>query len=197
MLVSSLLERVEQETQAHHAAADAPWLALLAHDVRREDYVHQLVVTYGFEAPLECAFAYTAKLATVVDLRERTRSRRLVEDLLELGYSASQLARLPQCLSIAPFEDVAEALGWLYVVERPTLQHTAVRRHLLQRLPEVRHGSSYLAAAGSLATARWQALGVALDRFATSSAIADRIVDAADRAFRRWLDWVTTSRRER
>ncbi len=197
LAMSPTLTGVDQRTRAHHGAADAPWSALLSADVRTTDYVHQLIITYGFEAPLECAFAYTPNLAHVVDLRDRARSGLLLEDLLELGYASSQLARLPQCFSIAPFEDVAEALGWLYVVERPTLQHSSVRRHLLQRFPDLRTRCRYLAAAGSVAAARWQAFGVALDRFATTDAIADRVALAANHAFRRWLDWVAMNERER
>ncbi len=197
LAMSSTLTGVDQRTQAHHGAADASWLALLSADVRRTDYIHQLIITYGFEAPLECAFAYTPRLAGVIELRDRARSGLLLQDLLGLGHASSQLARLPQCFSIAPFEDVAEALGWLYVVERPTLQHSLVRRNLLQRFPDLRTSCSYLAGAGSLAAARWQALGVALDRFATTDEIAARIALGANHAFRRWLDWVAMNEPDR
>ena len=42
----------------------------------------------------------------------------------------ARIARLPQCCDIEPFRDVSEALGWLYVIERSTLLHDNVRRHL-------------------------------------------------------------------
>ena len=193
---SATLARLNQDTRAHHAAADAPWLALLGTEVRRKDYIRHLVITYGFEAPLEGAFAYSIGLRAVVNLRERTRSGLLAQDLLALGSSPAELSALPQCFSIVPFADVAEALGWLYVVERATLHHVSVRRNLVQRIPDIRHATSYLSAAGSVAGARWQALGVALDELATTESITDRIVTAADHAFRRWRDWLELNQPE-
>ena len=190
MYEAATLARLNQDTRPHHAAADAPWLALLATDVRRKDYIRHLAITYGFEAPLEGAFAYTSGLRAVVNLRERTRCGLLAQDLLALGSSPAELSALPQCISITPFGDVAEALGWLYVVERATLHHDSVRRNLVQRIPDIRRATTYLSTAGSVAGARWQALGLALDKFAVTDAITNRIVIAADRAFRRWREWL-------
>ena len=191
-----MLSRLNAETREHHAHADAPWLALLAADVRRQDYIRQLVVTYGFEAPVESALSYTPGLASIVKLRDRARSGMLAQDLLGLGYTPLQVTELPQCFSIMSFEDVAEALGWMYVVERATLHHDPVRRNVRQRIPTARHATSYLAAAGSLAGTRWQALGIVLDKHAATAAIAARIVTAAEHAFRRLRDWIETNQTE-
>lgn len=192
---SSILAELNYETRAYHAAADLPWLALLAPNVRRDDYARQLVLTYGFEAPLEGAFAYTDGLRGLIRLRERSRCGLIAQDLLALGRTPAQLARLPQCEEISPFQHAAEAFGWMYVTERATLLHTSVRRNLLQRLPEARLSTSYLAAAGSVAGARWQQLGIVLDQFATTDELAARIALAANTAFRCWLQWMEAKQR--
>lgn len=191
-----MLSRLNAETGVHHARADAPWLALLAADVRRANYIRQLVLTYGFEAPIESALSYTPGLVNIIKLRERARSGLLAQDLLALGLSPVQLTELPQCFSIMSFDDVAEALGWLYVVERATLQHDLVGNNVVHRIPAARKATSYLAASGSSALTRWQALGRALDRNAPTPAIADRIATAADRAFRQLHTWIDTNETE-
>ncbi len=187
---SATLTRLNDETRSHHADADAPWLALMQADVGRQDYLRQLAVTYGFEAPLEGALAYTTGLSSVIGIRERVRAGLIAQDLLALGIVPSRLSELPQCCSITPFQDIADALGWMYVVERATLYHDPVRRNLVRRLPEARQASAYLCAAGSFAGTRWQSFGRALDTYVVDGEIARRVVSAADHAFRRWRDWL-------
>ena len=187
-----MLLRLNEVTEPHHERADAPWLALLAPDVRREAYIRQLVATYGFEAPIESALSYTKGLCAVVKLRERARSGLIAQDLLVLGLTPTEVTELRQCFSIASFEDIGEALGWLYVVERAALHHEKVRRNISQRIPSARKATSFLAAAGSIAGRRWQALGMVIDKYATTTLIADRIVTAADNAFRRLHLWNET-----
>ena len=44
---------------------------------------------------------------------------------------------MPRCSTVFPFRTPAEALGWIYVVERNTLLHAVVERHLRSRMPDV------------------------------------------------------------
>ena len=163
-------------------------------DVRRLDYIRQLTLTYGFEAPLEGAFAYTRGLPAVVSLR--ARAGLIAQDLLALGMTPAQLSDLPQCFSITPFTDLAEAMGWMYVVERATLVHDSVRRGLLQRVPGALHASAYLSASGSIAGTRWQSFGIALHKFVTDDKTAKQVASAADHAYRRWRDWLELNQPE-
>lgn len=183
--------RLNMETRAEHPEADSPWLELMSIDTSRRQYIDQLVVTYGFEAPVEAAFTLTSQLADVVKLRDRARARYIIEDLLALGITPAKLARLPQCHHIEPFGDPAEALGWMYVLERATLLHDAVRSHIALRLPTV-SGWSYLSAYQGVASARWQELGTALDAYATTPGRSDQIIASARAAFSRLREWTGT-----
>ncbi len=187
---STILTRLSRETHALHADADAPWLALPAADVRRSDYIHQLAITFGFEAPLDGASAYTHGFASVVGARCTAHAGLIAADLVALGMSTDELSALPTCFSTVPFEELAEALGWMYVVERSRLLHDSVRRNVLRYIPTARNATSYLAAGGSIAGARWQAFGASLDRYARTDALAELVLRGAQHAFRRWIDWV-------
>lgn len=180
--------RLNLETRAFHDAADEGWLRLLTSNVTRSDYLQRLVTTYGFEAPLEAAFAYTPNLRLFVDLRQRSRAGLLAQDLLALGMRAHELASLPQCL-IAPFSGPIEALGWLYVSERATLLHERVRRHLVTRLPDAHDACAYLRAYDGVANARWNELGHALDHAVRTEAHTSVLIAAATTAFRLMADW--------
>jgi heme oxygenase len=186
--------RLNLETRGHHPSADAAWHRLVApgRPTTREDYRALLERAYGFDSPLESALAYTPHLDSIADAHRRFRSGFIAQDLLTLGAKPTELTRVPQCM-IAPFANVAEALGWLYVHERATLVHEAIRAELVARLPGVERATSYLSAYDGSVGARWHELGQALDRIAVSATVEQRIVDAAHDAFRALDRWFAPS----
>jgi heme oxygenase len=178
------------ETRVMHPEADSPWVELMSIEVTRERYIETLIATYGFEAPIESAVALTPGVGAFLPLRPRARSGFIVQDLLGLGFSPSRIARLPQCCHVVPFRDAAEALGWMYVVERATLLHETVRHHLQARLPNIR-AWSYLSAYEGIAGKRWQELGQALDLVAQGDR-GDQIIAAAKAALTTLHQWLAS-----
>ncbi len=79
----------------------------------------------------------------------------------------------------------------MYVIERATLAHSVIRRHLLTRLPrEVRNASNYLSCYAGVVGMRWRNFGATLDDVGRHPAIADRVVTAANEAFRCQRRWI-------
>jgi heme oxygenase len=188
MPVDRMLARLDMDTRPYHADIDASWRALTGPDLTRTRLVDHLMRVYGFEGPVEAAAAYTPKLQPVLDLRRRSRSGYLAQDLVNLGVSPSQLTQVSQCL-IAPFAEPAEALGWLYVVERSSALHDSVKRHVEARLPQSANGCSYLSFHARDASERWNALARVLDLAACDSRSADLIARSAHDGFRCALHW--------
>jgi heme oxygenase len=189
--IASLLVRLNLETRSFHAEADRLWLELVGdHRVpSRQDYMHALVRAYGFDAPLEAALRYTPHVTTLVDMTGRYRSGLIAQDLLTLGVAPAQVASIPQ-LMIAPFANLAEALGWLYVHERATLTHEAVRHVICDRVPGLVNACAYLSAYEGVVGARLDAFAQRLDQLTKTRAVADRVVTAAMEGFRRALQWI-------
>jgi heme oxygenase len=190
---SWMIERLHEESRQFHADADSDLDVLFHKDATATHYMLYLMRVYGFEAPLESAFANTPTLDLMVNLKERSRAVFIAQDLMALGVRPDQVAELPMCLTIPSFRGAAEALGWMYVMERATLAHSVVRRHLLTRLPvQMASASSYLQSYAGVVGMHWQKFGSTLDHVARHAAIADRIVVAANDAFRcqrRWLQY--------
>jgi heme oxygenase len=182
-----MLNRLDIETRDHHASVDGYWLDLMASGVTRDTYRSHLMKLYGFEAPIESALAYTPHLIT--DRRERTRSGLIVQDLLALGITPARITALPQCTSIAQFDDPAEALGWKYVIERPTQLHGAIKRNVVSRVRDVANACAYLSSCDGIAAARWQQFGALLDEVAKRPGSGERIVAAAKIAFATMTEW--------
>jgi heme oxygenase len=187
--VSGLLLRLNATTRQWHAEVDEPWLGLIDPTVTRADYLAQLVRTYGFVAPFESACKYTPGLDRVLDFRQLTRAGMIAQDLLALGLSPSQVAIVPQCCSITTYRGVPEALGWLYVIERATLLHHGIRRHLLSRMPDLVHACAYLSSGGDRAADQWAHFGRLLDRAGAAPEDAEQIFDAAHDAFHAVAEW--------
>ena len=188
---SWMIERLNQETAAYHPDADADLDPLFRADAGAAAYMLYLMRVYGFEAPLESSLTMTPGLDLLIDVRARARSAAIASDLMQLGLRPSQVAEMPQCLTIPQFRGAAEALGWMYVAERCTLAHSVIKNHLGTRLPaEIGKASAYLSAYAGTVGARWRDFGEKLDKVAHHPAIADRIVHAAGDAFRcqrRWM----------
>lgn len=156
--------------------------------VTRADYLAQLVRIYGLVAPFESACKYTPHVDRALGVR--SRAGLIAQDLLVLGLSASQVAMVPQCAALATFEDVAEAAGWFYVIERSTLLQDGIRRHLSARLPEVSDACSYLAAFDSHG-AHWSTVARLLDDVGARPDVADDMLATAGTGFEvvtRWFD---------
>lgn len=188
--LAKTLLRLNVETRSFHAGADEPWLDLIAmrDTVTRFDYVQHLVQRYGFDAPLEAAIAYTPLVDSFVDTHSRFRAGAIAKDLLVLGVTPGEVANLRQCL-IAPFNSVAEALGWLYVHQRSTLLHAQVLGELSRRIPEIEPATSYLRGNAGHIGNTWDDFGQALDHVARTPATEQAIITAAKDAFRTAIDW--------
>lgn len=185
----TVLAQLDRDTRPEHADANRGWLRLVeSPDITRDDYVQQLRITYGLEAPYESACAYTPGLAQMIDLRGRWRSGLIAQDLLALGWVPNQLTNV-KCYSLAPFQDAAEALGWMYVVEHTTLLHRQVQEELTTRFVDLSRACAYLTAFENVVSRRRAELGVALDRLCTSDRVFDRVLDAAKAAFGASSEW--------
>jgi heme oxygenase len=185
--LSRTLIQLNLATQEHHVAADAPWLELLVPTVTKRQYIEHLVKVYGFEAPLEAALRYTPGLSALVDLRSRVRSGLIVQDLMRLGLGAGRIAALGQ--RFMTFSSTIDALGWIYVAERATLLHGAIRRYLTLRLPELGCASSYLSAYDGVAGDRWSDLGNALETVSRGPAAKHQLARAAHDGFLAFCAW--------
>ncbi|HEX3474634.1 MAG TPA: biliverdin-producing heme oxygenase [Kofleriaceae bacterium] len=187
------LSLLDRETRALHVEADRGWARLLRDtSTTRDDYLRQLTVTYGFESSYEAACAYTPGVGQALDLRGRWRSGLIAQDLLTLGCTAHDVEAM-RCYSLPAFQDAAEALAWMYVVERPMQVHENVRDELVSRFVDLARATSYLGAYEGAVSKRRAELGIALDQLCVSDKVCKRVIDAAGAGFRALIEWQRTS----
>ena len=181
-----MLVRIEEETRHHHGVADGHRLALL--EVTSESaYGAFLARIAGFERSVEVAFANAPGIDPTLAGSHLRTDHLLAADLPALGVGLEVVLDRPT------FCDAAEALGWLYVLQRNTLVHGLIARQLARTLSDTTaRAARYLTVFEGNAGARMFELGMVLDRAANRSAIADRIVAATHEAFRVQRMWYTS-----
>ena len=180
-----MLTLLADETRHYHSAADGDRLVLMAQSSVQK-YRSCLEQIYCFEQPVEAALARTPGFDPVL-LRTHLKTMQLANDLRVLGVSIENVAQ-----SAGAFDDIAQALGWLYVLQRNTLYHGLLLRQLKLLIPEkIQIAGSYLSAFEGVAGVRMRELGVVLDRAARRGNAAGRVIAAANEALRRQRQWYT------
>lgn len=181
--VNALLTRLEIATQPWHRVVDSTWQRLRRPDVTRADYVESLLKAYGYIAPIESACMYAPELERWLGDRPLVRAGMIAQDLVSLGMLPSLITRIPQCPDITTFRTAAEALGWLYLIERGATVRDGLRGHLVEMIPNLEYGCSFLAVTEERAQERFARFRETVERIATTYAIADELVAAACEAF--------------
>jgi heme oxygenase len=186
-VVVRVLERLHTETEVFHAEADED-IRMLFDAIGPADYWRYLVRTYGFIAPVERAVVQAPGIGEALDIRRFHKHNLLRQDLLELGMQPAEVDQLPQC-PVPAFATAEEALGWAYVVERSTLGHSNLFRHLGMVIPgTVAFTSTYLKCYFGAVGEMWRSFGNALERFAEPPE-SQRLLDAAAAAFHALRTW--------
>jgi heme oxygenase len=181
-----LIEQVGLECAELQSEADEELFRLLG-QVSPADYRGYLTRTYGFVRPLERSILRVAGLDHVIDTRRFAKHLLLLEDLQSSGMKYPEIEQLSLC-PIPMFQAPAVALGWAYPLERSTLLHGNVFRHLASAmLDRVVSSASYLKCYDGAVGDNWNRFGEALERCSTQ---ADLVVEAARAGFHAYRAWL-------
>jgi heme oxygenase len=181
-----MLSRIGRDTRSHHATADGDRLALM--DVASvAEYRAFLARIYGFEDAVESAVAGLCD-RDMISAGTRSRLESLRADLVWLG--AQELDSVSRYRGVF-VRTAAEALGWLFVIERQTLLAGLIRRYLANRIPNaVPVAARFLDDASRNAGVRFRRFGDALAALAQDhKASVESIAMAAASAFRHRHVW--------
>jgi heme oxygenase len=183
----NILKRLKLETAAEHAAIEAA-TGVMDPQLSREAYRAYLERTFGFYLVVEQQLrSLGAWEALGLPASEREKLPLLAEDIVLLGNL--EPASVRACDAAPEWTSTAEAVGGAYVLEGSTLGGRVISRHLLRRFgPDV--PLTFLDCYGAETREKWQSFGAALERFATSRQVEDRIIAGARATFRSFTRWL-------
>lgn len=184
-----VLGEIDRVTRGFHPEADDELVRLQRTSVSPADYWRFLLRCYGWVAPVERAILEVAGLDKSIDTARFHKRDLLRSDLVCFRMREMEIAGLPQ-YAVPRFVSVEEALGWAYPIERSTLAHANVYRHLAAHMPgEIAFTSSYLKCYLGTSGQAWRGFATALERIADSPTGAQQLIGGATAAFRALLDW--------
>jgi heme oxygenase len=157
------------------------------------DYQRYLTRSYGFVSPLERCLLDTQGLGPFLDHR-RLRKHLLIEhDLQTLGLKPLEIRSIPQCMWIPWFDNPHTALGWAYIIERSTLAHPNLFRHVATIFPgEAAFAATYLKVYAGTTGEMWKKFAEGLDVASSTPRHVDLIVDGAAAGYRHFRRWRNT-----
>lgn len=191
-VVTGALDRVDEETQALQGDLVAEGEALLE-AVTPDDYRRFLGRAFGFIEPLELSLLDTVGLDEYVPTKRLRKHILLRQDLEALGLRSVEIEALPRCMWIPLFENIHGALGWMFVMERQTLTHPALFRHLATVMPrEAAFASSYLKCYAASLGEMWQSFADGIETSIKQPRDLDVIIAGAKAALRQFRRWRNT-----
>jgi heme oxygenase len=186
-----ILDRLKDETREAHDRLEAD-LSLLHGPLSRERFVRVLERFWGFHCIWEPAIARA--LHDDAFLGPRLKLGRLEADLIALGRSPAEIARLPRCFEAAQLAPLprrpAAALGSLYVLEGSTLGGKVISRALDGAAWAPEGGLRYFDPYGSHTGQMWRDFWDYIAAHSTPAADAEMLA-AARATFERLHRWLT------
>jgi heme oxygenase len=181
-----LIDQIGVKTEELHAVIDEDGFLDPPTPASYRRFLNRM---YGFVCPVERSIQSTLGIERFVDVRRFQKHELLRRDLMALRMTVDQIDKIPFC-SVPLFDTPEEAFGWAYVVERCTLRHGELFRHLAAVIPgEIAFSSSYLKCYLGMVGEMWRSLGHAMEVFDSNRARAERVIEAARAAFRTYQSW--------
>ncbi len=204
----SVMDRLKAETRRAHDDTEAiPYsAALIARRLPVERFIGQLAAYRTIHGALEAALSTSADptVAAVWD-SAMAKAHLLDADLSHFGIDGdleTSAAPLPTRAAADAFadrimdlheSDPVSLLGFLYVLEGSTLGATILRGHLAAAYGlEDGRGLAYQSPYGASPMPQWMAFKARMNEAVTDAATQDRVVAAAQEAFRRIGDVLRT-----
>jgi heme oxygenase len=183
------MQRLRLETRDQHRKLEHT-VDLKSRFESRAEYVDLLQRMLGLHEPLEQALLRLDWSGTGIEPGERRKSPWLEADLMALGNSAAEIARLPRCAELPVLDTLARGIGCLYVLEGSTLGGDVIARQLATRLQMgPGNGARFYASYGERLHAMWATFGADADRACNHQAACDEARDAARDTFECFERW--------
>jgi heme oxygenase len=175
------------QTLEHNQAS----LAILDEQVSLAQYQYYLLALYGFVEACEIQI-YPQLQHVLNDLDQRNKAYLIYNDLISTGFPADQI----NAQVGTGFESAAipEALGIMYVLEGSTLGGRILYKQVHEKLGcDQNSGASYFAGYGAQTGIMWTTFIATLSQQAVDGRFGQRIIDAANAAFKMIDNRMTTA----
>ncbi len=177
----SRVKRLREATHPAHERLDTFIMAAQPF-ASRDRFGLFVKMQYRFHRDLDALFFDSRLDALLPDLQGRRRLALIEQDLADLGLTPPQTAAAPR-FQPGRQGDLAEALGWLYVVEGSNLGAAFLLKDAARLGLDENFGARHLAGAPEGRGLHWRSFTAALDAAPLSNEEDERVVAGSMAAF--------------
>ncbi len=177
----SRVKRLKAATRDAHGGLDSFIMAAKPFE-SRENFGKFVETQYLFHRDLDVFFANETLDGLLPDLKGRRRLAMIEQDLADLGLAIPETGAA-RFTDETPF-DLAQAMGWLYVVEGSNLGAAFLLKDAAKLGLGEEFGARHLAGAPEGRGLHWRTFTAALDEISLTVEEEERVVAGAEAAFR-------------
>jgi heme oxygenase len=183
-----ILDQLRKETKYAHAALEKQIIPKIK-NATPASYSGLLACFYGYYKPVEDKIDLFISNDIVPHYSERRKAATIIHDLGIINGAA--VYELPLCNHLPDINDVATALGAMYVLEGSTLGGSIIVKMLMQRL-ELHDESAvqFFSGYGEKSGAMWASFIRVLDNYTADKPIQQQIAATASATFSLFNDWI-------
>jgi heme oxygenase (biliverdin-IX-beta and delta-forming) len=180
---ASRTKRLKAVTRTSHERIDNRIMAA-APFADKQRYSRFLTMQHAFHRDLDALFFDIRLDALLPDLAGRRRLALIERDFADLGLAVPQISKAPYFSKEQPI-DLAEALGWLYVIEGSNLGAAFLLKDAAKLGLHEDFGARHLAGVPEGRGLHWRTFTKALDSIDLTGEQERSAVSGAEAAFRR------------
>jgi heme oxygenase len=183
-----ILEKLRSETADAHRALEAE-IDIASAVQTREGYQRLLASFWGIYAPLEERLGALRDWPADYQPPPRQKSSLLASDLEMLGILVGESGTPPRCTELPEIVDLESGFGCAYVLEGSALGGRQISR-MLAPFPDQERPRRFFTSDGADVPQAWKRFCGELERFASTSAQPQKIIDTATETFTCFRKWM-------
>ena len=151
-----------------------------------DDYARILQWFYGFVFPLEISIEQKIKPDILPDIAERKKSHLILQDLVALG---SSITDIPINNDLPDIQHQEQAIGAMYVLEGSTLGGKVIANMLTKNAAGFKNSIHYFTAYGKETGSKWRIFLDLMNQYQSTKQV-ETIIETANETFLKFRNWI-------
>jgi heme oxygenase len=188
-----ILTKIREKTMEYHDDFTSWANNILNGTISPDEYKYVLKTFYGFYYPLEQKITALPEWQSMdFNIENRRKAPFLLKDMKSMGISDPEIARIEMCGDLPEINNLAQALGCMYVVEGATLGGQIVAKKLNEIFAfDQEKGAAFFNSYGPEVRPMWKSFGDLINNYSAEKQIEDPIVNAAHETYFKFNTWLS------
>jgi heme oxygenase len=187
-----ILTKIREKTMENHDDFTSWANKILNGTITPDEYKYVLKTFYGFYYPLEQKITGLQEWQSMdFNIENRRKAPFLLKDMKSMGISDAEISDIPMCDDLPEINNLSQALGCMYVVERATLGGQIVAKKLNDIFGfDQEKGAAFFNSYGQEVRPMWKSFGDLINNYAADNNIEEPIVQSSHDTYFKFNNWL-------